>query len=90
MKKWKYRETKKTLTKRLRRQAIRNMKNEIIQEFQLWLSKQGGEIMLWLLTELIKPSKPKSKPRKNYSPVRKGGRNKPRIQGCEIHPLILI
>lgn len=35
--------------------------------------------MLWLLTELIKPSKPKSKPRKNYSPVRKNSKNKPRI-----------
>lgn len=44
MKKWKYRETKKTLAKRLRRQAIRNMKNEIIQEFQLWLSKQGVKL----------------------------------------------
>ena len=39
MKKWKYKETKKTLEKRLRRQAIENMKKEITQEFQLWLIK---------------------------------------------------
>lgn len=43
MKKWKYKETKKTLKKRLRRQAIENMKKEITQEFQLWLIKQKGK-----------------------------------------------
>ena len=43
MKKWKYKETKKTLEKRLRRQAIENMKKEIVQEFQLWLIKQKGK-----------------------------------------------
>lgn len=39
MKAWKYKESKKTLEKRLKKQAIKKIKNELIQEFQLWLCK---------------------------------------------------
>ena len=34
MKKWKYKEHKKTLEKRLKRQAIQKMKQEILQVFK--------------------------------------------------------